>query len=460
MKFILSITCVSALIVFAIISGCAGIKDDIDANTDAIAACKSCHSDGTDTGEQILGAQAQYAASGHYKGPRMFDPNVANTGHIYVFHGSNAPYANRSSCAACHTHEGFVTSSAGGTVEGDATPAPPGCFTCHKPHTDGDFSLRTTTAVTLTDTTTSFNLGTGNLCATCHLARDNAAQEIDATDYTIKVGPGASPIAGVASDTVSSHWGPHHGPQADVLMGVSNWDSGTATIGVSKHATGNSCVACHHYQTTGGLSGNLEWGGHGFYLTSDVHGAEKDLLKNCSATGCHSTAKFEKDTTVVGTPERFVWMNKTAAADWDGNGTTERVLVEIRLMRDKLIAYYGTGTNFIERTPDPVADPQTYTYADGAAGDGALIEPLAGGDVAASVTDLDNLYKFGLEYAFQETEMSLQQAYSFFNLKLFIEDKSDGIHNPTFAAQILWDAINNLNQAPLSAGIQLGATRP
>ncbi|MCK5570433.1 MAG: hypothetical protein KAJ15_11995, partial [Spirochaetes bacterium] len=184
MKFIL-ISGLCVLIGLALLVGCSGLQEDIDTNTGAIATCEACHSDGTDTGEQILGAQAQYAASGHYKGPRMYDPNVTNTGHIYVFHGSNSAYANSSSCAKCHTHEGFVASVAGVTAAADATPAPPGCFTCHKPHTSGDFSLRTTSAVTL-ENGTSFNGGKGNLCAECHRSRTDVTVEFAETEFRDK----------------------------------------------------------------------------------------------------------------------------------------------------------------------------------------------------------------------------------------------------------------------------------
>ena len=39
--------------------------------------------------------------------------------------------------------------------------SPPGCFTCHKPHISGDFSLRKVSSETLVDGTNSFNGGNG-----------------------------------------------------------------------------------------------------------------------------------------------------------------------------------------------------------------------------------------------------------------------------------------------------------
>jgi hypothetical protein len=50
------------------------------------------------------------------------------------------------------------------------------------------------------------------------------------------------------------------------------------------------------------------------------------------------------------------------------------------------------------------------------------------------------MYSFNLMGA----EMTRAQAQSFWNLRYFIEDKSNGIHNPHFAAEMLYEAANNL----------------
>jgi hypothetical protein len=396
----------------------------------------------------------------------MFAPAdvFAATGHLYVFHGSNAPYANAtafgSACHQCHTHEGFVeyaeTGANATTV--DETPAPPGCFSCHAPHEDGNFGLRTTAAVTLVDNST-FDIGSGNLCVTCHLSRTSSDVGINGTvsrpvSYTVKFG--ANPPTAL----FSSHWGPHHGPQGDYLTGVNNWDSGQTYDSTDPHASGDSCVTCHHYQPDERMSGNLEWGGHGFYLTAEVHGAAKDLIANCTA--CHSSNDFYNSADDPET-EAFLYMDK-AAADWDGSGgPAQRVFEEIQGLRNTLIDYFADGTNFVHvvlntPVPDPTdEDTWTYTYSAGVAGDGPLVDATDVGTPDVDTGRADpvlgtNGYEWGQSYEFAEAEMTQTQAESFWNLRYFIEDKSGGIHNPTFAAQMLYDAANNL-------GLTVG-TRP
>jgi hypothetical protein len=443
----------------AIFFSCSSEGDgQVVTDADSSAACLACHSGDTETGDKILGAKAQYDNSGHYNGPRELVPASINSGHLYAFHGSNAPYTNANPCQQCHAHKGFVEyAETGTTTSADETPAPIGCFSCHKPHETGDFNLRTTSAVTLTGGGT-FNVGKGNLCATCHHARRDTSSEIDPTDFTDKGVGGA--FAGIATTSLSSPWGPHHGPQADFLMGAANWDSGSSTVGASPHATGNSCVKCHHYQPDGRLGGNLELGGHGFYLTSEVHGSREDLIANCET--CHTASNFYNSLDDPET-EGFIYINKTAAYDWDGDGTTERILIEIQGMRDTLVGYFGTGSNFLKKTlntpvPDPTDDDTwTYTYALGTSGDGPVVD--SNSSSRADVDTATNGYEWGESWEFAEAEMSQVQAEAYWNFKYFMEDRSGGIHNPTFAAQILWDAIKHLND-DAGAGLTLGGTRP
>ncbi len=451
---ILSIVLLIGLAVVMFI-GCGGGDGDgtITTAADPTDACMVCHSDNTDTGEQLRGAQAQYLASGHWKGPRTLYPyDIADSvGHMYVFHGSNAAYANAtaygSACQLCHTHEGFVeyVETGANTTTTDQTPAPPGCFTCHSPHEDGSFSLRTTSAVTMADDTV-FDGGKGNLCVVCHLARTDVADGVDPDDFKDHDGSVGTLDPSVA---LSSHWGPHHGPQGDFLMGANNWDSATiAATGTSPHMIGNSCVTCHHYQPTSGrLSGNLEFGGHAFYLTSEVHGSSKDLTVSCST--CHSTADFDEP--AGGNDESgFLWMD-VYYEDWDGDTNIETILQEIQGLRDTLITYFGTGSNFMTITDNGVGAVPRYTYnAPGATtGNGGIVDAVAyPADDPIDTTPADGTWDNGYDWVkswdFAGAEMTEAQAQAYWNLKYFIEDKSMGIHNPHFAAEMLYEAVVSL----------------
>jgi len=371
----------------------------------------------------MLAAESAYAESGHLNGPRLLAPGTAA---VYEFEGSNCMYANGASCSQCHTSQGFASFVNTGTA-GDQEPAsPPGCFTCHNPHETGDFSLRTTSAVTLIDTVSVFDKGKGNLCATCHHNISTPAA------YTT----GAGPIKWNSGQFS----GPHHGVQADFILGKNNWASGNTYVATSLHATTDSCVSCHKFDpASGNFSGTLELGGHGFFLTGAVHGAQKDIVALCAS--CH-TAMVKADTTFEQTHHSVDdWA-------WIKTGTATDPLIEIRALRDKLVNYFAT-TGVSATLPIIPVPPVTQ----------------------ATITALPvwpTTIEWNRDFAMNPATASLTtaQSQSFWNLKLFLEDRSNGIHNPTFAAEILWDAIVNLNTVvggtgtPIDFGGLHGVARP
>jgi hypothetical protein len=220
---------------------------------------------------------------------------------------------------------------------------------------------------------------------------------------------------------------------SDMLEGVNAYEAGTSSGASTGHATANknSCVTCHHYLAESRMSGNLELGGHAFYLTAEVHGRPKDLVATC--TGCHSAVKK---------PSAFTDFD-SAAADHDGDGKSEGLLDEIDGMKKTLITYLGTGSNFL--------DPANQSRR-GSSGDGALASVDNGMDVKAG--------EWYADWAFNSVVIKSQaQARALWNFRFFIEDKSGGIHNPTYAAQMLYDAIEALNTED-RAGLSLGTTRP
>ncbi|MDZ4231016.1 MAG: cytochrome c3 family protein [Dehalococcoidales bacterium] len=152
-------------------------------------------------------------------------------------HGTGTAYGRSTSagCAGCHSSEGWVARIAAGisnpdnVQQGVTNPTPPNCRTCHDIHntyTEADFALRTTEPVTLYASGATFDMGEGNLCATCHQPR----REMEAVDGVVKVD--------------STHWGPHHGPQSTMLLGI-----GGAGVsgGPSGHymAVTEGCPVCH-----------------------------------------------------------------------------------------------------------------------------------------------------------------------------------------------------------------------
>jgi len=180
-------------------------------------SCTQCHNDTT----LIDGPATSYATSVHA------------TGDAFGIAGS------RSTCTGCHTGVGFSDRIAAGVTNPDkfttvyANPTRIDCRTCHQIHTTytkDDFALETTAAVPLYALQgVSYDGGKGNLCANCHQGR--TAIPAAAADGTIKVD--------------STHWGAHHGPESDMLLGVGGSPDVAGAPSPHYLTVKDTCVACH-----------------------------------------------------------------------------------------------------------------------------------------------------------------------------------------------------------------------
>ena len=218
-------------------AGAAGPAGKVGAN--AADTCSDCHNDTT----LVYSKSAQSALTTH------------QTGRGWHYAGP------RAACTACHSSEGFQEMVATGTgvEDGKDRPdaSPPNCRTCHEIHTtytEADFALRTTDPVTLIAGGETYDGGNGNLCANCHQPR----REIAVEDGIVNVS--------------STHWGPHHGPQSAMLLGVGGWG---AEGKPAAHYTiiEDTCTTCH-----------LEGDNH--LLAPSLH---RGAINAC--TTCHTEAK-------------------------------------------------------------------------------------------------------------------------------------------------------------------------
>ncbi len=182
-----------------------------------ITDCMACHNDTT----LITGIKTAWSES---------------------MHGTGESYGRgtRNGCAGCHSGGAFSAMVAAGltpdTVEvGDPNPTRQGCRACHQVHTSyttADWALETTAPVALyAFEEVTYDGGMGNLCANCHQPR----RQIAAPDPNDNI------------RVTSSHWGPHHGPQSTMLLGIGGAGD---VIGVpSAHSVSllvkNTCVTCH-----------------------------------------------------------------------------------------------------------------------------------------------------------------------------------------------------------------------
>jgi hypothetical protein len=213
-------------------------------------ACFECHSD---TSTFLVAAAQQWEHSKHASGETLNE--------------------NMGECKGCHTSEGFVA-LATGTVIADVVENPTSihCFTCHAPHTNGDFSVRWTANATLMNGV-SYSLKGGNLCVACHRSRRDIRTYI---------------AAAPARTTLSNRFGPHHGPQGDLLIGSNGYEYAGYTYERSTHrsATNDGCLDCHMKTTSqnvvGGHAFNMEWGEEGSAISNTAacvrcHGETSDF---------------------------------------------------------------------------------------------------------------------------------------------------------------------------------------
>ena len=228
--------------------------------------CAFCHNPDIDTMYYTPGKTFQYLRSKHY------------TGGTYI--------ENAGRCAYCHTTEAFIQVSIGKMPTDQPYASPPGCFTCHSPHSRADFSLRTVDPVTLQAGVVgapneTFDYGNGNLCANCHRPR--------VPEYgSSNISPMPDPTKTATTDTIvitTSRWYQHYGVQAPMLAGYNGFEFQGYTFQNSYHTTSSliqedGCVVCHMAEDV-----ETTLGGHSMNLANEEG---EELTVGCATTGCHS----------------------------------------------------------------------------------------------------------------------------------------------------------------------------
>ncbi|PWU08009.1 MAG: hypothetical protein C5B51_08530 [Terriglobia bacterium] len=273
--------------------------------------------------------------------------------------------AGREACVGCHTGTGFVD-----RVNGAATPRTAysaiNCQTCHEPHgqtTPGSAPhlVRSLASVKLADGTVITEGGNGKLCMNCHQSRQNASVY-------------------AATAAASARFGPHHGPQADMLQGANGFTY-SQKIPSSAHiwAADDSCVTCH-MQTVDAADPSLSHvGGHTFKPSwTDADNKTHDLVAACQ--GCHGPNVDSFNFPLM---------------DYDGDGVIDGVQTEVQHLLDKL----------------------------------ALLLPPAGQSKDALTID---------------TTWTRAQLEAGYNWQFVKEDKSLGIHNTAYAVGLLKASIADL----------------
>ena len=228
----------------------------------------------------------------------------------------------RASCVGCHSGIGFIDRIDGLPREELRTGYEAiVCATCHDPHAgENPHQLRKVDAATFNNGHTITQGGNGLLCMNCHKSRRDA--ETYVTEY-------------------HRHYGPHRGPQGDMLAGTNAVEYGQR-IPSSAHlaAVKDSCVTCHMQGTDGDNPAHKLAGGHTFKPswdggTPNDHGDDIPLVSACNS--CH------------GDIESFDFPRQ----DFDGDGVIAGVQTEVKgLMHQLAVMLPPYGENNVAVTED------------------------------------------------------------------------------------------------------------
>ncbi len=284
-----------------------GVAEKIQVTLD-VGSCAQCHDE-----PWRHNRYAQYENSLHAEA--LWSGSFAQ--------GASSQNNSLSNCIRCHDGVGFVNFTKGLTTNTTgmrkANQTHITCATCHDPHgNDNEYALRDTPVGS--DTLgngfayTAFG-GKGQTCMNCHKGRR------DMESYT-------------AGGVTSSHWGPHHSTQTDVLLGmnVAEFGGGAYLSSSHKYAVGDACVDCHMYATvdTGNVNRD-KVGQHSFKL----YNPDTDYYHTPACESCHGP--------------KTSWDDFQATADYDGDGTIESIPQEIAGLETLLrIALPPTGVDDVD----------------------------------------------------------------------------------------------------------------
>jgi hypothetical protein len=223
-------------------------------------------------------------------------------------------------CVRCHTAPGFADYTKQVSPP-DSHYEAIGCSACHEPHdATNPHQLRTATTITLSEGTTITNAGMGGFCMNCHQSRTGSY-----TNSLVNYPLGLPTWAG------GSSFGPHNGPEADMLEGVNGYTYGQV-IPSSEHrnAVGDTCVTCHMQTVAADDPAFTQAGGHTFSMTYNVvsGGVTTEVDKTDVCWRCH------------GEIDDFDMPRQ----DYNGDGIIEGVQTEVKHLLDKLTTLLPNST--------------------------------------------------------------------------------------------------------------------
>jgi hypothetical protein len=350
--------------------------------------CNQCHAN-----EPYQAQGLQWAKSGHatfindLDAPSVGDPALSGT------------------CTNCHSSQGFVAWVKTGQ-NSQAQPAlkaePQTCATCHDPHGEAKWNGQPTphllrvygNVTTLVPGLGAHNVGAGAVCMTCHNSRKTFS--------------------------TTSQSAPHAPAQSDILLAKNAAQFSLGSYGSSPHATvPGLCVGCHMAPTPAtGQPGHNELGAHTFKVKA---GNVENLV---ACTSCHQSL------------EHF---NRTAYADFDGDGVIEGIQDEVRGLINLVNNAISAKAATLWPTETGGGNPRVVGYH----GRIRLLKNYVSGTSPANCNpDVaqewpETCFAFasgGIPTTTDEMKNVIGAAW---NVLLVSGDRSMGIHNPAYAVEVL-----------------------
>lgn len=312
--------------------------------------CENCHGPasqhmaGFDKTKMAVTLDSGMCAKCHDDGHYHRRPSMwANSAHARSAANSAS---TRSGCNDCHSGSRFVelVDTTPGIKYDSKNTGAIGCAVCHDPHASHDkhdpainregagqiplaeqaHNLRTLADVTLANGEVVTFGGQGKLCMNCHKSRR------DANSY-------------VNTSAVSSHFGPHHSTQTDMILGTNAITFGRY-IPSSTHrdVMPDFCVTCHMAPTPADGPGHDKLGDHSFAMHYDNGTAEDttdDVYNVAICQSCHGANIKNYDSFI-------------ARADYDADGKIETAREELHGLLLAVEEFFPkTATGSFDYTP-------------------------------------------------------------------------------------------------------------
>ncbi len=322
-------------------------KDFPDAMMRSNVQCEACHGPAS----AHIGAVTDERIDATYDAAPCATCHDSGTKHIFPeqwdvsLHSGATSYPTgpgRESCVRCHTGAGFAQYARGVPSTDpyfDVSYSPITCSGCHNPHDATNVNqLRKITAETFVPNTADLKVGVyakvngagkGAFCINCHQSRAEA---------------NAARLAA----TISFRFGPHYGPQGDVLLSRNMHELGGVKLLKTNHLdpTQDACIKCHMYTANAVVGTTVnQWGGHSFSMSKfkkDANGnyvigpnrrrvKAEDNMEACSQ--CHGEtfgSKFDDAKFFTG-----------GKGDHDNDGIVEGLQDEVYGMVNKIMTKLG-----------------------------------------------------------------------------------------------------------------------